>query len=367
MSKKTYYFFIGTRAELIKLFPLIKLFNDNHHDFQVIASGQNDLTEDELFQLLKLEKKTIFLSQTKITKTTQGVFFWWIKTFFHSFKILDKTTFKTDQDKILIVHGDTVSTVMGAFLGKIYHAQIAHIEAGLRSFNIFSPFPEELDRVLTSHLTNTHFAPNQWAMQNLKNKKSYKYNTQQNTLLDSLRLTLKQNIKTPLTDQLAHQQFFIFVLHRQENLADEKFVKEIIKLVIDKVNSTQLKCLFILHENTKQILIKHKLLDQLKNNSNIISTARLNYSELMKLISMSSFMVTDGGSNQEECYYFGKPCCILRSHTERIEGLKENVILSKKSIKIINDFFDNYQKNQISPIINCKESPSKIIFEELTK
>ncbi|MDR0462748.1 MAG: UDP-N-acetylglucosamine 2-epimerase [Pseudomonadales bacterium] len=360
---KNYYFFVGTQAELIKLFPVIKIFQDKGINFTLIASGQNNLRDDELFSLLKLEEKTIFLSTEKITKTTLGLLWWWLKTFCHGWLFLRKTDFAREKNKILIIHGDTISTVMGAFFGKIFGAKVAHIEAGLRSFNWLSPFPEEIDRVITSRLVDLHFCPNEWAVNNLSKIKGKKINTGNNTLLDSLHWALKIKTKTSLSKKIDGHKFFILVLHRQENLANLKLVQNVIELA-KKRTINEMRCIFILHENTKYVLQKNQLLSEIKKEKNIILTGRLAYTELMQLMEKAEFIITDGGSNQEESYYFGIPCCILRKKTERTEGLKHNVLLSNNDLMKINDFCDNYSRWRKKPIMQ-KISPSEIIYKEL--
>ena len=363
LMDKKFYFFIGTRAELIKLFPVMLQFIKNKIAFKVIASGQNDLTKDEIFKTLSLKNKTLFLSKEKIKKTSIGVFSWWIKTFYRSFKILDQTSFKSDKNKVLIIHGDTVSTVMGALIGRCYQARIIHIEAGLRSFNIFSPFPEEVDRLLVSNLSDVHFASNEWALKNLKKKHGDKINTGNNTLLDSLQLILSEDRSSKILAQLKNKKFFIFVLHRQENLANLNFVKRIINLINETV-SENLRCFFVLHDNTKYVLEKNNLLDMLRSNNHILISERINYGELMFLMQKAEFLITDGGSNQEESYYLGKPCCLLRNKTERIEGLNKNVLMTGTDANKIDNFIRNY-KNWKQPLIDYKKSPSEIIFKKL--
>jgi len=121
-----------------------------------------------------------------------------------------------------------------------------------------------------------------------------------------------------------------------------------------------------MHAPTIAVLEKKKLFKKLKASKNIILSERLPYIEFMKVLDRCEFIVTDGGSNQEEAYYFGKPCLILRSTTERIEGLGGNVVLSKNNFDSINDFFNNYKK-YTSNQIQLKERPGRIIVDALLK
>ena len=360
---KKYYFFIGTTAELIKVFSVIKEFQDNSVDFKIISSGQNNIVNGEFCNFLNKQPDFV-LSKGINKKTPLNLFFWFFKTLFFGIKNL-KNEFAglNKNETYLIVHGDTVSTLMGAIIAKIFRLKLVHIEAGLRSFNFFKPFPEEIDRVLTSNFVDIAFCPNEWALKNLESKKSVKINTKYNTVVDSISMTLKLHSTGDIFEKIKDTNFFIFVLHRQENLLDYNLCKELIKTVLN--NSNDLKCLFILHELTRQALNDFGLLDMILKSENIICVDRLNYVDMIHVLNSCEFILGDGGSQQEECYYLGKPCCILRNETERIEGIGENAIISKNNFEIINNFIKEYKKYN-RPKITFEESPSKIIFNILT-
>ena len=184
-----YYFFIGTTAELIKLFSVLKELKKRKISFKIIASGQNDLHNNELLKYLNINKLDIVLYKGVLKQNLLSLFFWFLKIFFKSIFSLKKEFAQNNKKRsYLIVHGDTISTVMGALIGKIFVYSVAHLEAGLRSYNYLHPFPEEIDRVIISYLANWHFCPNQWAVNNLKKRRGIKINTKQNTLLDSLQI-----------------------------------------------------------------------------------------------------------------------------------------------------------------------------------
>lgn len=356
---KNYYFFIGTEAELIKLLPVILKFNKRNIPFTIIASGQNNIIKSELFSIIKPKSDTILLSQQEIKQTVFGYLVWFLMTTIKGTVRLRKALLR--EKTLMIVHGDTVSTVMGAIVAKIFRVDIAHIEAGLRSFNYFHPFPEEIDRVITSHLATYHFCPNNWAIKNLKLRKGIKINTYQNTLYDSLRFIINRKENPFLLKQLKNKKFAIFVIHRQENLFNNVFLKEIIEEITE--TSKEIMCIFVLHRSTKHVLGKTHLLSLLKKNKNIFLTERLPYAEFMKLLRACEFIVTDGGSNQEESYYLGKPCLILRSKTERIEGIGKNVVLNNNT-ETIHSFIKNY-KSYKRTIKSIEKSPSEIIANYL--
>jgi UDP-N-acetylglucosamine 2-epimerase (non-hydrolysing) len=359
--KSTLVFFIGTEAEFIKLFPVLQELEKQQKPYKIIASGQNDISKSLLFTYVKHQTIDLTLSDGP-RKQTQGALMLWFFTTCISGYFTIKKYLPDNKNTVIIVHGDTISTVMGAYIGKLLGFQIVHIEAGLRSFNFRHPFPEEIDRVLTSKVVSIHFTPNKWAMKNLENISGKKINTIQNTLLDSLRIVTQKSINTELLRKVKNKKYFIFVMHRQENLMNESLVREIIEIVLHQTKN--LTCVFVVHKPTKVALEKYDLFSKIEKNKNIITTNRLPYIEIMNLMKKAEFLITDGGSNQEESYYFGKPCLILREHTERIEGLDENVLLSMNNLSIIKDFFKNYKTYERKPITKSIQ-PSKIIVQEL--
>ena len=121
---------------------------------------------------------------------------------------------------------------------------------------------------------------------------------------------------------------------------------------------------FILHPSIREVLRKKKLFKKLEGNKRIILKKRYPYFEFIKLLSKSEFLITDGGSNQEETAYMGKPCLLLKYHTGRPEGIGENAVMSYFDEKICLDFAKNYKEKE-RPFLNAKESPSKIIVEFL--
>ena len=357
---KCIYFFIGTEAELIKIFPIMILLQEMDIKYKTIASGQNDILKSNVLKQVNGGKIDIILSNSyNIKKTTLGLFFWFLKTYFAAKEILKNE--RELKGSILLVHGDTISTVMGARLGHKSGMKVAHVEAGLRSFDIFNPFPEEIDRLIVSKFAHLHFAPNQLAYDNLKRIKGKKYNTQGNTILDSLRFSNNVQVVSKLLENM-DKRYFVFIMHRQENLANKDFVISVIDKII-KI-SQSIKCIMILHEPTELKLKEYKLFDTVKNDNNIITMPRVEYFDFMKYLKNSEFVITDGGSNQEELAYIGKPCLIMRKRTERSDGIGKNIIMYEGNINIIDDFAKNYKKYEIDCVMNSI-SPSEIIVNAL--
>lgn len=351
-----YCFFVGTQAELIKLRPVLLEFQRRNIPFTFIASGQNPLPES-LLQGIEVD---IYLYRTIIFQHMLWVLSWFFKTIVQGYFIIRKKLGNI-KDGYFIVQGDTISTLMGAVLGKLLGFKVVHIESGLRSYNFKYPFPEEIDRILVSRLSSYHFCPNEWAVHNLKNRKGIKVNTKQNTLWEHFQEALKRPIHLP---KELEKPYFLFVIHRQENL----FSRSLMELLIHEVLSQtkHLNAVFILHGPTHNTLIEYDLMGVLQENKRVILLPRQDYYSFTHILANCTFMVTDGGSNQEEAYYLGKPCLLLRSVTERIEGLHENVVLSANKTEVIRTFFKTYRQYQRKPL-SAHVSPSTIIVDELTR
>ena len=357
-------FFIGTTAELIKLFPVIKKLEDDKSPYLIISSGQNDIISSVTLKKANGGRVDLVLSQeTTIKKTSLGLLKWWITVFLRGIGEIRRFLRGYNLKKsVFVVHGDTVSTVMGAMIGKILGIPVAHVEAGLRSFHLLSPFPEEIDRILTSKLANYSFAPGDFACRNLEKSKTKVINTYFNTAVDSLALAREQECTSPVINNLLPSEYFVFVMHRQENLANKEFVKTVLDRII--ILSKKIKCVVILHTITKNAFIDYGYMEQLKKEGNIVFLDRQEYFDFIKLLSYSSFVITDGGSNQEELNYLGKPCLILRSFTERLEGVGENAEMYNGEPDMILSFADNassYRREPVHPSV----SPTEIITETL--
>jgi UDP-N-acetylglucosamine 2-epimerase (non-hydrolysing) len=367
MRKKRIYFFIGTTAELIKLAPVIKQVKKSKFDYKIISSGQGKL----LFSHLPKNMQDIKIDLGFTAKVNQSSVFnfilWTIKIFFTSLLFFKKEFSRSKKEDIyFIVHGDTVSSLIGALIAAFYRLKLVHVESGLRSFNFFEPFPEEICRYIISRLADIHFCPNEWAVKNLENVKGAKIDTKENTLIETFWAAMEQKQVQNNIIKTIPENFFVLVIHRQEHVIFGKdWSQKIIKFILKKTNKS-LHCVLLTHETTANFLKSTGINLDLNNKKNITLVNRLSYPDFMKLLNKAEFVVTDGGSNQEELYYMGKPCLILRNHTERIEGLGENALLSEGKIDLMINFFTNYKKYERSKISKAFR-PSKIIVDYLIK
>ena len=180
-----------------------------------------------------------------------------------------------------------------------------------------------------------------------------------NTGMDAIRFAVKQ----VRGKNRPKQPYVVVTIHRLETIYSRTRLKMIVKLI--KRISRRRQVIFVLHEPTKQQLIKFDLLSSLSQSISVEMLPLLPYIEFVDLIDGADFVVTDGGSIQEECYYLNKPCMVMRSKTERIEGLGENVQLVEFNPNQIEFFLENYSSFKREGFKE-KISPSEIIIDNLS-
>lgn len=352
------YLVIGTKAQLIKMAPIMVELKDRGVPYRYISTGQHQETMTDILENFSLSGPDVILYKKGDVVSVISMVFWAISVLAKGF--FDRRGFfggSPSKDDYLLVHGDTLSTLIGAVVGRVARVRVVHVESGLRSFNYFHPFPEELTRVLTFRLSDIMFCPDDVAVRNMQNMKGEIVNTNGNTLYDSWR-----NFLRGAPPVKGGGDFGVVSLHRFENFKSEEAARKVISLVRIVAQKHDLK--FVLHKPTERSLRKFGLYSLLEEDPNISFVPRMSYFDFMKFLRESKFLVSDGGSNQEECFYMGKPLLLLREKTERTEGLGENCVLSEFSRNKVYEFSQNIDKYQRSCFV-AAESPSSIIVSRL--
>ncbi len=349
---------IGTKAQLIKMAPLLKMFKMQGIEYNYVSTGQHKATVDDILANFEIKKPDYVLYDGRDITSIFQMAVWFIKNIFKTIKD-KKAIFKNDPHGIVLVHGDTFSTLLGAVMGKFAGLKVAHVESGLRSFNLFHPFPEEITRILTFKLADYMFCPGEWAKNNLATYRGIKINTQINTLYDALKFALPA-IENLSDVEIPIKPYAIATLHRFENVYNYEAICRIVAIV-ERISEKR-HLLFILHKPTEMNLKKFSLYERLKNNPNIEFRERYDYFRFIKLMLKADFVVSDGGSNQEECFYLGKPIILLRKATERREGLGQNCVLSGYDNAIIDEFVENVEKYRFPPK-EISISPAQVIID----
>lgn len=359
------HFILGTEAELIKMFSIMLELKKRKVDYNFIGTGQHDLGKSEVLGIFGLKKPDFMLSTNNLFTSIAKMFFWFFRMVL-KYRNKKYDIFRGDTEGVVFVHGDALSTLMGTLIAKSRGLKVAHVEAGVRSGNAFAPFPEEITRRIVSSMADFHFCPGPEYLKNLeKYKKSVRVDVRFNTALDAIANIRPKFGKIRLAGlKKLPEKYFIFIMHRTENLLDGKMVKEVIALLNEM--TARDKAIFITHHTTEHTLKKLGIYGSVMNNRNITVIPRQSFSRFMKILWKAEFIASDGGGNQQECSYIGIPNLILRKVIEGKEGLGKNAVLSKLDPAVIGDFFRNYKKYRVKPN-DFRYSPSKTVVDTLKK
>jgi len=266
---------------------------------------------------------------------------------------------KNEVPDMVMVYGDTNSTLAGALAAAKMHIPVAHVEAGLRSFNL--KMPEEINRKLTDHISNLHFCPTKQAVSNL-NKENIKEDVflVGDVMLDAALYYTKYAIK-PTHD--IPETFLLATLHREENTDDHKRLQSIFN-AMNKL-SHNIPIILPLHPRT---LNRLKEIKQIEPGPGIQVIEPLGYLEMIYLLKRSALVMTDSGGLQKEAYFFQKPCVTLRKETEWLELVKNdyNSLAGFETENILNAY-SNMKNKKVDSRLNLygDGQASKRIVEQL--
>ena len=305
----------GTRPEGIKMAPIIKAMekNENIESVTCITAQHREMLDQVLnmFKIVPDYDLNIFKPGQSLAEITT-----------RALKGLEEVIIKEKPD-VLLVQGDTTTVFTGALAAFYQGVKVGHIEAGLRSGNIHSPYPEEANRMLTGILTDYHFAPTKRNVDNLldENYPREKIFITGNTVIDALSYTIKEdyNFENPLLNSLDYNKKIILMTsHRSENIG--KPMENIFSAVRDIVNKyDDVEVIFPIHLNPKVRDIANKILG---NNDKIHLIEPLDYEPFTNLEAKVHLIVTDSGGLQEEAPTLGIPVLVVREETERPEGIE---------------------------------------------
>lgn len=319
----------GTRPEAIKMAPLVKAFQEQNKffDTKICVTGQHREMLDQVLDLFEI--KTDF--DLDVMRPNQDLYD-------VTGKILQgmKEVFSRYRPDIVFVHGDTTTTFttsLAAFYEKI---DVAHIEAGLRTNNIYSPWPEEANRKLTSQLTTYHFAPTQQSQNNLlrENIASEKIIVTGNTVIDALlfmqnKLETNKDFRAQVKKSIVDKGFdpeaseFILVTgHRRENFG-QGIINICSALKTIALERPRLNIVYPVHLNPNVFKPVNDLLGHIKN---VFLIEPLQYEEFIYLMSLAKLIITDSGGVQEEAPSLGKPVLVMRDTTERPEAVEAGTV-----------------------------------------
>jgi UDP-N-acetylglucosamine 2-epimerase (non-hydrolysing) len=349
--KNNIFFFIGTKAQAIKCLPLLRKFvQEEICKVYIVDSGQHaEIVESILKEFSKKDVTRINLNKdiSNITTFSQSII--WVFNFIIKFLIFNNTSQFNIKNGICIIHGDTLSTIMGLLWSKKNKLKTLHLESGLTSKKLLSPFPEELIRRTVSRFSDILIAFDENSYNYLINKYKNKFikRVSENTIVETINI---QNEKIVPNTALV-------TLHRTENLVSKRNLEKFINFLNNLSKSHSID--WYLHEPTFNYLEKHKL-----NIPKNIKTHNLVGHELfIEYLAKADVVITDGGSIQEECYFLGKKTVIWRKTTERVYALNNNMFISEFNIDESLNFIFNNKNFSIKNINYLK--PSQEIFDYL--
>lgn len=307
----------GTRPEAIKMAPLVLELNKHQEDIEsiVTVTAQHremldqvlatfDITPDYDLNIMKDR-------QTLVDVATRGL------------EGLD-AIMKEAQPDIVLVHGDTATTFIGSLAAFYNKIAVGHVEAGLRTWDKYSPYPEEMNRQLTGVLADLHFSPTEKSAQNLidegKDEKTI-YITG-NTAIDALQTTVREGYTHPVLESLGDDKLILLTAHRRENLGEPmRNMFTAINRLLAKHNDIQV--VYPVHMNP---VVRELANEILGDNPRVQLIEPLEVVDFHNFVAASHIILTDSGGIQEESPSLGKPVIVLRDTTERPEGIEAGTL-----------------------------------------
>ncbi len=350
----------GARPNFVKIAPLMNEFKKHKDFFSVllIHTGQHyDFKMSEIFfKNLNIPKPDIYLNIGSGSHAVQTA------------KImiaLEKILLKKKPDLVVVV-GDVNSTLACSLTASKLNIKIAHVEAGLRSFD--RTMPEEINRIVTDSLSDYLFVSEKSGLKNLKNegidkKKIYFVgNIMIDSLLHNMKAVYLSNILNNL--KLKKKSYCLMTLHRPSNVDGQLALYEIYDIL--KAINKKILIVYSVHPRTRKMLIRHKLLNKFKKLPNLIMIAPLGYVDFIRLLKEAMFMLTDSGGIQEEATVLKVTCLTLRENTERPVTLTEgtNYLVGRdknKILRYVDQILKGGAKKGKTPVLWNGKTANKIV------
>lgn len=325
----------GTRPEAIKMCPLVKEL-DKYEEIEnlVCVTGQHREMLDQVLEIFNIKPDydlNIMKDKQTLTTLTGGVL-----------KELDEV-FKKVQPDIVLVHGDTTTTFVASLTAFYNKIKVGHVEAGLRTFDKYSPFPEEMNRKLTGALADLHFAPTNTSKDNLLREGINEENIflTGNTVIDAMENTVNSNFqfRNEILKNIdfKNKKVIMMTAHRRENWDR---LDDICTAVATLANENKdVEIVYLVHLNP---IVQDAAKKHLGNLENVHLLPPLDMDETHNLMSRSFMIMTDSGGIQEEAPHLGKPVLVLRDTTERPEAVEAGTV--KLAGNTYNEILENASK-----------------------
>lgn len=301
----------GTRPEAIKMAPLVKELESRKEIKSIVCvTAQHREMLDQVLNIFKIKPDydlNIMKQGQSLSEITSRVL------------LGLEEVIKKEEPNIILVHGDTTTTFAGALAAFYNKVDIGHVEAGLRTYDKYSPFPEEANRIMVDRITDMYFAPTEVSKNNLlkENIEESKIYVTGNTAIDAMKYTISDNYENSIFDWVGDSKLILLTAHRRENLGEPMY--NIFKAVKRLVNDNKdIKVIYPIHLNP---LVRKIANEVFEDNERIKLIEPLEVVDFHNFINKSYFILTDSGGIQEEAPSLGKPVLVLRDTTERPEGI----------------------------------------------
>ena len=307
----------GTRPEAIKMAPLVLELNKHPEYFEsiVTVTAQHRQMLDQVLSIFEVtpdhDLNIMKERQTLIDVTTRGL------------EGLDKVMKEVKPD-IVLVHGDTTTTFVASLAAYYNQIVIGHVEAGLRTWNKYSPYPEEMNRQLTGVMADLHFSPTSKSANNLiqENKQKEQIFITGNTAIDALKTTVKKEYSHEILRKLGDDRLILLTAHRRENLGEPmRNMFRAIKRLVEEHEDVQV--VYPVHMNPAVREVADEILG---NDSRIHLIEPLDVIDFHNFAARAYLILTDSGGVQEEAPSLGVPVLVLRDTTERPEGIEAGTL-----------------------------------------
>lgn len=306
----------GTRPEAIKMAPLVlELEKYQEIDSLVTVTAQHRQMLDQVLEAFSITPDfdlNIMKERQTLSEITS-----------HALLKLDKL-FQEVKPDIVLVHGDTTTTFAGSLAAFYHQIAVGHVEAGLRTHNKYSPFPEEINRQMTGVMADVNFAPTSQAEQNLlaENKKPDSIFITGNTAIDALQTTVREDYSHPIFDKLDGSRMILLTAHRRENLGRPmKQMFKAVRRIVEEFEDVQVVYPVHLNPAVREAAEAH-----FADSDRVHLIEPLEVVDFHNFAAKAHFILTDSGGVQEEAPSLGKPVLVLRDTTERPEGVKAGTL-----------------------------------------
>lgn len=306
----------GTRPEAIKMCPLVnELKKSDKIITKVCVTGQHKEMLEQVLNVFNIKPDY----NLEIMKENQT-----LNTITSSILLKIKDAFEKEKPDLVLVHGDTTTTFATAIAAFYEGIKVGHVEAGLRTNNLKSPFPEEFNRQAVSLISDFNFAPTDLSRENLlkEGKNPETIFVTGNTAIDALKTTVNSNYNHELLDWVGNDRLIMITAHRRENLGKpmENMFKAI-KRVLDE--NSDVKAIYPIHKNPRVREVASKVFEK---DDRIKIVEPLEVIDFHNFLNKSYLILTDSGGIQEEAPSLGKPVLVMRDTTERPEGVKAGTL-----------------------------------------